>query len=80
MRDAQEELTLETEKLEEMERKNSRTKSALNLQSQLNGTRREGIDLLRRDSEQTGIAADMMNHLLMLFSPAELRRSSTPKA
>ncbi len=64
LRDAQEELTLETEKLEEMERKNSRTKSALNLlQSQLNGTRREGIDLLRRDSEQTGIAADMMNHL-----------------
>ncbi|RZF18021.1 tape measure protein [Serratia marcescens] len=64
LRDAQEELTLETEKLEEMERKNSKTKSALNLlQSQLNGTRREGIDLLRRDSEQTGIAADMMNHL-----------------
>ncbi|HEJ7171101.1 TPA: tape measure protein [Serratia marcescens] len=64
LRDTQEELTLETEKLEEMERKNSRTKSALNLlQSQLNGTRREGIDLLRRDSEQTGIAADMMNHL-----------------
>lgn len=50
--------------LEAVQKRLSQTQSAIGLgQAQLNGTRREGIDLLRRENTETGIAAGMMSQL-----------------
>lgn len=46
------------------ENKLSRTKSTLGIaQAQLSGQLKQGIDLLRSDGEEAGVAAGMMNHL-----------------
>lgn len=50
--------------LEAAQKRLSQVQSAIGLaQSQLNGTRREGIDLLRRENTETGIAAGMIRQL-----------------
>lgn len=62
MRDAQENLAIEQAKLEDLENRHARTKSAFNiLQAQQNGQLRQGIDLIRRDGEEAGIASGLMN-------------------
>ncbi|MFV8984064.1 phage tail tape measure protein [Serratia fonticola] len=64
LRDAKEELAIETEKLDEMERKNSQTKSALGLmQAKLNGELRTGIELLKKDGQESGVVAGLMSKL-----------------
>lgn len=64
LRDAKEELAIETEKLDEMERKNSQTKSALGLmQARLNGELRTGIELLKKDGQESGVVAGLMSKL-----------------
>jgi tape measure domain-containing protein len=58
------ELAIETEKLDEMERKNSQTKSAVSLlQAKLNGDLRTGIDLLKSDGQEAGVASGLMRKL-----------------
>lgn len=58
------ELAIETEKLDEMERQNSQTKSAVALmQAKLNGEQKTGIELLKREGQESGIAAGLMNKL-----------------
>ncbi|MGT5975030.1 tape measure protein [Escherichia coli] len=50
--------------LEVAQKRLSQVQSAIGIgQSQLNGTRREGIDLLRRENTETGIAAGMIRQL-----------------
>lgn len=64
MKAAQEELAIETAKLSDMQNKQSRTMSAIGLmQAQLNGQRKEGIDLLSRENQQTSISEGLMNKL-----------------
>lgn len=63
LRDTQEELAIETAKLEDMQSRQSKTISTANLlQAQLNGTLKQGADLLSRNAEAAGVAAGMMNH------------------
>ncbi|ECQ7527189.1 tape measure protein [Salmonella enterica] len=57
-------LAVQADKVEQAENKLSRTTSSLGLlRAQANGQFREGIDLLRRDGEEAGIAAGMMGRL-----------------
>ncbi|MFV8852409.1 tape measure protein [Serratia fonticola] len=64
LRVAQEDLAIETEKLDEMERQNSQTKSAVGLmQAKLNGELRTGIDLLKQDGRESGVVAGLMSKL-----------------
>ncbi|EBD4088492.1 tape measure protein [Salmonella enterica] len=57
-------LAVQADKVEQAENKLSRTTSSLGLlRAQANGQFREGIDLLRRDGEEAGIAAGMMGKL-----------------
>lgn len=57
-------LAVQVDKVEQAENKLSRTTSSLGLlRAQANGQFREGIDLLRRDGEEAGVAAGMMGKL-----------------
>ncbi|EDS8304337.1 tape measure protein [Salmonella enterica subsp. enterica serovar Java] len=57
-------LAVQADKVEQAENKLSRTTSSLSLlRAQANGQFREGIDLLRRDGEEAGVAAGMMGKL-----------------
>lgn len=57
-------LAVQADKVEQAENKLSRTTSSLGLlRAQANGQFREGIDLLRRDGEEAGVTAGMMGKL-----------------
>ena len=57
-------LAIPADKVEQAENKLSRTTSSLGLlRAQANGQFREGIDLLRRDGEEAGTVAGIMNNL-----------------
>ncbi|EHK2723883.1 tape measure protein [Salmonella enterica] len=57
-------LAVQADKVEQAENKLSRTTSSLGLlRAQANGQFREGIDLLRRDGEEAGTVAGVMNNL-----------------
>lgn len=58
---AQDRLAIATGDLDNATRRYSQTLSAINIgRATLNGTMRQGIDLLRRDGQEAGIAAGMM--------------------
>lgn len=57
-------LAIQAGKVDEAETKLSRTTSSLGLlRAQANGQFREGIDLLRRDGQEAGVVAGLMNNL-----------------
>ncbi|EQB4869037.1 tape measure protein [Enterobacter hormaechei] len=57
-------LAVQADKVEQAENRLSRTTSSLGLlRAQANGQFREGIDLLRRDGEEAGTVAGIMNNL-----------------
>ncbi|MBM9048383.1 tape measure protein [Salmonella enterica] len=57
-------LAVQADKVEQAENKLSKTTSSLGLlRAQANGQFREGIDLLRRDGEEAGTVAGIMNNL-----------------
>ncbi|MFP1749179.1 tape measure protein [Lonsdalea quercina] len=59
---AQDDLAIATDNLAQAQRRMDQTHSAINIgRATLNGTIKEGIDLLRRDGEATDIATGMMN-------------------
>lgn len=61
---AQDKLAIATLELERAQNRLSQTQNAINIgRATLNGTMRQGIDLLRRDGEETGITAGMMGKL-----------------
>lgn len=61
---AQDRLAIAAYNLERAENRYSQTLSAINIgRSTLNGTMQQGIDLLRRDGQEAGVAAGMMNQL-----------------
>lgn len=61
---AQDKLAITTLDLERAQNRLSQTQSAINIgRATLNGTMRQGIDLLRRDGEEAGITAGMMGKL-----------------
>ncbi|WP_312317998.1 tape measure protein [Atlantibacter hermannii] len=60
----QDRLAIASGDLEKAQTRLSQTLSAINIgRATLNGTMRQGIDLLRRDGQETGIAAGMMKQL-----------------
>lgn len=61
---AQDKLAIATLDLERAQNRLSQTHNAINIgRATLNGTMRQGIDLLRRDGEEAGITAGMMGKL-----------------
>lgn len=61
---AQDELAIATLELEKAQNRLSQTQNAINIgRATLNGTMKQGIDLLRRDGQEAGIAAGMMSKL-----------------
>lgn len=61
---AQNRLAIATFELEKAQNRLSQTQNAINIgRATLNGTMRQGIDLLRRDGEEAGVAAGMMGKL-----------------
>ncbi|HIH5152472.1 TPA: tape measure protein [Citrobacter freundii] len=61
---AQDNLAIKTLVLERAQNRLSQTQNAINIgRATLNGTMRQGIDLLRRDGEEAGITAGMMGKL-----------------
>lgn len=61
---AQDKLAIATLNLERAQNRLSQTQNAINIgRATLNGTMKQGIDLLRRDGEQAGVAAGMMSQL-----------------
>ncbi|HFI1088397.1 TPA: tape measure protein [Enterobacter hormaechei] len=61
---AQDKLAIAALDLERAQNRLSQTQSAINIgRATLNGTMRQGIDLLRRDGEEAGITAGMMGKL-----------------
>ncbi|WP_407217688.1 tape measure protein [Enterobacter hormaechei] len=61
---AQDRLSIATLELERAQNRLSQTQNAINIgRATLNGTMRQGIDLLRRDGEEAGVAAGMMGKL-----------------
>lgn len=61
---AQDKLAIATLELERAQNRLSQTQNAINIgRATLNGTMRQGIDLLRRDGEEAGVAAGMMGRL-----------------
>lgn len=61
---AQDKLAIATLELERAQNRLSQTQNAINIgRATLNGTMRQGIDLLRRDGEEAGIVAGIMNNL-----------------
>lgn len=62
--EANRKLAIQADKVEQAENKLSKTTSSLGLlRAQANGQFREGIDLLRRDGEEAGTVAGIMNNL-----------------
>ncbi|MGK9173400.1 tape measure protein [Yokenella regensburgei] len=60
----QDKLAIATLNLERAQNRLSQTQNAINIgRATLNGTMKQGIDLLRRDGEQAGVAAGMMSKL-----------------
>ncbi|MDS6617937.1 tape measure protein [Enterobacter hormaechei] len=61
---AQDKLAVATLELERAQNRLSQTQSAINIgRATLNGTMRQGIDLLRRDGEEASVTAGMMGKL-----------------
>ncbi|EJW1188460.1 tape measure protein [Salmonella enterica subsp. enterica serovar Tennessee] len=61
---AQDKLAIAALELERAQNRLSQTQNAINIgRATLNGTMRQGIDLLRRDGEEAGVAAGMMGRL-----------------
>ncbi|HGO6780224.1 TPA: tape measure protein [Klebsiella aerogenes] len=61
---AQDNLSIATLELEKAQNRLSQTQNAINIgRATLNGTMKQGIDLLRRDGQEAGIAAGMMSKL-----------------
>ncbi|MEH5441285.1 tape measure protein [Klebsiella pneumoniae] len=61
---AQDNLAIATLELEKAHNRLSQTQNAINIgRATLNGTMKQGIDLLRRDGQEAGIAAGMMSKL-----------------
>lgn len=61
---AQDNLAIATLELEKAQNRLSQTQNAINIgRATLNGTMKQGIDLLRRDGKEAGIAAGMMGRL-----------------
>lgn len=61
---AQDRLAIATFELEKVQNRLSQTQSAINIgRATLNGTMKQGIDLLRKDGQEAGIAAGMMSKL-----------------
>ncbi|EMX9242518.1 TPA: tape measure protein [Klebsiella pneumoniae] len=61
---AQDRLAIATFELEKAQNRLSQTQNAINIgRATLNGTMKQGIDLLRRDGQEAGIAAGMMSKL-----------------
>ncbi|EKH4024006.1 hypothetical protein O7T19_004632, partial [Salmonella enterica subsp. enterica serovar Montevideo] len=61
---AQDKLAIATLDLERAQNRLSQTQNAINIgRATLNGTMRQGIDLLRRDGEEAGVTAGMMGKL-----------------
>lgn len=61
---AQDKLAIATLDLERAQNRLSQTQNAINIgRATLNGTMRQGVDLLRRDGEEAGITAGMMGKL-----------------
>lgn len=61
---AQDNLAIATLELEKAQNRLSQTQNAINIgRATLNGTMKQGIDLLRRDGQEAGIAAGMMGRL-----------------
>ncbi|EEK7058971.1 tape measure protein [Salmonella enterica] len=61
---AQDRLSIATLDLERAQNRLSQTQNAINIgRATLNGTMRQGIDLLRRDGEEAGVTAGMMGKL-----------------
>lgn len=61
---AQDRLSIATLDLERAQNRLSQTQNAINIgRATLNGTMRQGIDLLRRDGQEAGVAAGMMGKL-----------------
>lgn len=61
---AQDKLAIATLDLERAQNRLSQTQNAINIgRATLNGTMRQGIDLLRRDGEEAGVVAGMMGKL-----------------
>ncbi|HIF0469089.1 TPA: tape measure protein [Klebsiella pneumoniae] len=61
---AQDNLAIATLELEKAQNRLSQTQNAINIgRATLNGTMKQGIDLLRRDGQEAGIAAGMMSKL-----------------
>lgn len=61
---AQDNLAIATIELEKAQNRLSQTQNAINIgRATLNGTMKQGIDLLRRDGQEAGIAAGMMSKL-----------------
>ncbi|HCR2108661.1 TPA: tape measure protein, partial [Enterobacter asburiae] len=61
---AQDKLAIAALELERAQNRLSQTQNAINIgRATLNGTMRQGIDLLRRDGEEAGVTAGMMSKL-----------------
>ncbi|EJR0221506.1 tape measure protein [Raoultella planticola] len=61
---AQDNLAIATLELEKAQNRLSQTQNAINIgRATLNGTMKQGIDLLRRDGQEAGVAAGMMGKL-----------------
>ncbi|MCE9887857.1 tape measure protein [Kluyvera intermedia] len=61
---AQDKLAIAALNLERAQNRLSQTQNAINIgRATLNGTMKQGIDLLRRDGDQAGVAAGMMSQL-----------------
>ncbi|EMC3650456.1 tape measure protein [Citrobacter braakii] len=61
---AQDKLAIAALELERAQNRLSQTQNAINIgRATLNGTMRQGIDLLRRDGEEAGVTAGMMGRL-----------------
>ncbi len=61
---AQDNLAIATLELEKAQNRLSQTQNAINIgRATLNGTMKQGIDLLRRDGQEAGLAAGMMSKL-----------------
>ncbi|ELK1314920.1 tape measure protein [Escherichia coli] len=72
---AQDKLAIATMGLEKAQNRLSQTQNAINIgRATLNGTLRQGIDLLHRDGEAAGVAAGMMNNLGKMLNYATVEK------
>ncbi|UMB78879.1 tape measure protein [Dickeya fangzhongdai] len=69
--DIRRQITIATGELDAAENKRSQTASKVGIiQAQMNGQFKQGIDLLQRNSQETGVAAGMMSHLGQMIDVA----------